>query len=117
MRSAAEARLIVTGLFEGSSRMNRNLPAFCTVSLTVLTLMSSVVASAQIWSTPKVVANGSAIAVSTNGTGTAAVLFGTLSAAVETGGTWGAPAVLSTLGPYGAGSGNVAVAPDGDVLA
>ena len=63
------------------------------------------------------VANGSAIAVSTNGTGAAAVLFGTLSAVVETGGVWGAPVVLSNLGPYGDGSGNLAVAPNGDVLA
>jgi len=74
-------------------------------------------ASAQIWTSPKVVANGSAIAVSTNGTGAAAVLFGTLSAVVETGGAWGAPVVLSNLGPYGNGSGNVAAAPNGDVLA
>jgi hypothetical protein len=83
----------------------------------LLTLMYPALASAQIWSAPKVVANGAGFAVSTNGTGAAAVLFGTLSAVVETGGVWGAPAVLSTLGPYGNGSGNLAVAPNGDVLA
>lgn len=85
--------------------------------MTVLALVCSGLASAQNWTSPTVVANGNGIAVSTNGTGTAAVMFGALSAVVETGGTWGAPVVLSTLGPYGSGSGNLAVAPNGDVLA
>jgi hypothetical protein len=85
--------------------------------LTILALVFPSLASAQIWTSSKVVANGSAIAVANNGTGSAAVLFGTLSAVVETGGTWGSPVVLSNLGPYGSGSGNVAVAPNGDVLA
>jgi hypothetical protein len=95
--------------------MTISLPAFSTAS--VLALIFPGLAPAQIWSSPKVVANGSAIAVSTNGTGTAAVMFGALSAVVETSGAWGAPVVLSTLGPYGNGSGNLAVAPNGDVLA
>ena len=92
-------------------------PGFPGASATILVLVCSGLASAQIWTSPKVVANGNAISVATNGTGTAAVLFGTLSAVVETGGVWGAPVVLSNLGPYGSGSGAVAAAPDGDVLA
>lgn len=97
--------------------MIKSMLAFSRASVTVLALVYPGLASAQIWSSPKVVANGSAIAVSTNGTGNAAVMFGTLSAVVETGGAWGAPVVLSNLGPYGSGSGNLAVAPNGDVLA
>jgi hypothetical protein len=97
--------------------MTKSLPWFSRASVTILALLSPVLASAQIWSSPKVVANGSAIAVSTSGTGSAAVMFGTLSAVIETGGSWGAPVVLSNLGPYGNGSGNIAVAPNGDVLA
>ena len=86
-------------------------------SMMVLALLCSGPAWAQNWSSPKVVANGSAIAVSTNGTGAAGVMFGALSAVVETGGVWGTPVVLSAFGPYGNGSGNLAVAPNGDVLA
>lgn len=97
--------------------MTRFLPAFSSASAMVLALVFPGLASAQIWSSPKLVANGNGIAVSTNGTGAAAVMFGTLSAVVETGGVWGMPVVLSTLGPYGNGSGNLAVAPNGDVLA
>ena len=97
--------------------MTRSLPAFSTASMTVLALVYPGLASAQIWSTPKVVANGSSIAVSTNGTGSAAVMFTPMSAVVQSGGTWGSPVVLSNLGPYGNGSGNIAVAPNGDVLA
>lgn len=97
--------------------MTRFLPAFSSASAIVLALVFPGLASAQIWSSPKLVANGNGIAVSTNGTGAAAVMFGTLSAVVETGGVWGMPVVLSTLGPYGNGSGNLAVAPNGDVLA
>ena len=97
--------------------MTRYLPAFSWASVTVLALVFPGLAAAQIWSSPKLLANGSAIAVSTNGTGAAAVMFGTLSAVVETGGAWGTPVVLSNLGPYGSGSGTLAVAPNGDVLA
>jgi hypothetical protein len=97
--------------------MIRSLRAFSMASMTVLVLAYPGLAIAQIWSSPKVVANGSAIAVSTNGTGAAAILFGTLSSVVETGGTWGSPVTLSNLGPYGNGSGTIAVAPNSDVLA
>src|SRR5215470_1533223 len=97
--------------------MSRSLPAFSRASMTVLALLYPGLASAQIWSSPKVVANGSSIAVSTNGTGSAAVMFTPMSAVVQSGGTWGSPVVLSNLGPYGNGSGNIAVAPNGDVLA
>ncbi len=97
--------------------MTRSLLAFSRASVTVLAVLYSGLASAQTWSTPQVVASGNGIAVSTNGAGTAAVMFGTLSAAVQSGGVWGAPVALSNLGPYGSGSGNLAVAPDGDVLA
>lgn len=97
--------------------MTKYLPAFSWASVTVLALVFPGLAAAQIWSSPKLLANGSAIAVSTNGTGAAAVMFGTLSAVVETGGAWGTPVALSNLGPYGNGSGTLAVAPNGDVLA
>jgi hypothetical protein len=80
----------------------------------------SVVAGAQTWSAPQFVANGFGIAVATNGS-TSAVLFmppsGGLQASVKTGSTWSTPVTLSSLGPFGAGTGNIAVAPNGDVLA
>jgi hypothetical protein len=80
----------------------------------------SSVAGAQTWSTPQFIANGFGIAVATNGS-TSAVLFmppsGGLQASVKTGSTWSTPATLSSLGPYGSGTGNIAVAPNGDVLA
>jgi hypothetical protein len=82
----------------------------------VLTLACSSVAFAQ-WSSPQLLANGIGVSVSTNGAGGGAVMFGGLSAAVETGGVWGAPVALSSLGPYGSGTGSIAVAPNGDVLA
>jgi hypothetical protein len=78
-------------------------------------------ADAQTWSAPQFVANGGGIAVSTNGTGTSAVLFmppsGGLQASVKTGSTWSTPVTLTSLGSFGAGTGNIAVAPNGDVLA
>ena len=80
----------------------------------------SSVAGAQTWSTPQFIANGFGIAVATNGS-TSAVLFmppsGGLQASVKTGSTWSTPATLSSLGPFGSGTGNIAVAPNGDVLA
>jgi hypothetical protein len=97
--------------------MTRYLPAFSWASVTVLALVFPGLAAAQIWSSPKLLANGNGIAVATNGTGAGAVMFGGLSAVVETGGAWGTPVVLSNLGPYGSGSGTVAAAPNGDVLA
>ena len=63
----------------------------------VLTLACSGVAFAQ-WSSPQLIANGVGVSVSTNGAGGGAVLFGGLSAAVETGGAWGTPVALSSLG-------------------
>jgi hypothetical protein len=84
-------------------------------------MAGSTPAGAQTWSTPQFVANGLGIAVASNGSGTSAVLFmppsGGLQAAVKTGSNWGTPVTLSPLGPYGAGTGNIAVAPNGDVLA
>jgi hypothetical protein len=78
-------------------------------------------AEAQTWSAPQFVANGGGIAVSTNGTGTSAVLFmppsGGLQASVKTGSTWSTPVTLTSLGSFGAGTGNIAVAANGDVLA
>jgi hypothetical protein len=83
--------------------------------------VGSGVAAAQTWSSPQSVANGLGIAVATNGTGTSAVLFmppsGGLQASVKTGSTWGTPVTLSSLGSFGGGTGNIAVAPNGDVLA
>lgn len=77
-------------------------------------------AMAQNWSTPQFVANGGGIAVSTNGS-TSAVLFmppsGGLQASVKTGSTWSTPVTLTALGSFGNGTGNIAVAPNGDVLA
>jgi len=90
------------------------------VLLVIGLLVSSGFALAQTWSTPQFVANGGGIAVSTNGS-TSAVLFmpltGGLQASVKTGSSWSTPATLSSLGPYGAGTGNIMVAPNGDVLA
>ena len=93
------------------------------VALLVVTCVVaySGVAGAQTWSTPQFIANGFGIAVATNGTGTSAVLFtplsGGLQAAVKTGSTWGTPVTLSSLGSFGGGTGNIAVAQNGDVLA
>ncbi len=80
----------------------------------------SMVAGAQTWSAPQFIANGFGIAVATNGS-TSAVLFmppsGGLQASLKTGSTWSTPVTLSALGPFGSGTGNIAVAPNGDVLA
>jgi hypothetical protein len=98
---------------------------FCK-SITIVILLALVaavprLAEAQTWSAPQFVANGGGIAVSTNGAGTSAVLFmppsGGLQASVKTGSTWSTPVTLSSLGSFGAGTGNIAVAPNGDVLA
>lgn len=91
-----------------------------TLILATFLLAFSVVAEAQTWSTPQLIANGFGIAVATNGT-TSAVLFtpssGGLQAAVKTGSSWSAPVTLSGLGSFGNGTGNIVVAPNGDVLA
>jgi hypothetical protein len=74
-------------------------------------------AAGQTWSAPRFVTNGNAVALATNGTGTSAVLFWVtgpgLQATVERNGVWSAPVTLSTAVSVG----NVAVAPNGDVLA
>ncbi len=93
-------------------------------SIALLVVVSIVacssVAGAQTWSTPQFIANGFGIAVATNGS-TSAVLFmpssGGLQASVKTGSTWSTPTTLSSLGPFGSGTGNIAVAPNGDVVA
>lgn len=83
--------------------------------------VGSGVAAAQTWSSPQSVANGLGIAVATNGTGTSAVPFmppaGGLQASVKTSSTWGTPVTLSSLGSFGRGTGNIAVASNGNVLA
>ncbi len=74
-------------------------------------------AVAQTWSSPQLVANGNGQAVSTNGSGTSAVIFtplaGGLQASVQSGGVWGSPVTLSSA----TAAANIAVAPNGDVLA
>ena len=74
-------------------------------------------ATAQTWTTPQFIGNGAGIAVSTNGNGTAAVVFressGAIRAAVERNGVWGAPVTLAAAGQ----TANIAVAPNGDILA
>jgi len=91
-----------------------------TCVLAVTFAAAATMAVAQTWSTPQFVANGGGIAVSTNGS-TSAVLFmpssGGLQASVKSGSTWSAPVTLSSLGPFGNGTGNIMVAPNGDVLA
>ena len=75
------------------------------------------VAVAQTWSSPQLVANGNGLAVSTNGSGTSAVIFtplaGGLAASVQSGGVWGSATTLSST----TAAANIAVAPNGDVLA
>ena len=74
-------------------------------------------AMAQTWSSPQLVANGNGQAVSTTGSGTSAVIFnplaGGLQASVQSGGVWGSPVTLSSA----TAAANIAVAPNGDVLA
>jgi len=101
-------------------RSRRSLQAFALLPLIAI-IVSAHLAGAQTWSSPQFVANGLGIGISTNGSGTSAVLFmppsGGLQASVQIAGTWSAPVTLSTLGPYGNGTGSIAVAPNGDVLA
>ena len=75
-------------------------------------------ATAQTWSAPQFVTNGSeAVALATNGQGASAILYWLngpgLLATVGQNGVWSAPVTLSTATSVG----NVAVAPNGDVLA
>jgi hypothetical protein len=91
-----------------------------TLVVALTALLAVVPTFAQTWSTPQFVANGGGIAVSTNGT-TSAVLFmplsGGLQASVKTGSSWSTPVTLTSLGSFGGGTGNIKVAPNGDVLA
>ncbi len=78
-------------------------------------MLCCTLADAQTWSSPQFVANGSSVAVATNGS-TSAVLFtplsGGLQASVKSGANWQAPVTLTTAGA----TGNIAVAPNGDVF-
>jgi hypothetical protein len=75
----------------------------------------SAAADAQTWSTPQFAANGSiADAAATNGQGTSAIITTGATVVVQTGGAWGAPVTLSSATDLEA---NLAVAPNGDVLA
>jgi hypothetical protein len=72
-------------------------------------------AAAQTWSTPQFAANGSnADAVATNGHGASAIVTTGATVVVQSGGVWGAPVTLNSATNLEA---NVAVAPNGDVLA
>ena len=75
----------------------------------------SAVVAAQTWSTPQFAATGSiAEAVATNGQGTSAIVTTGANVVVQTHGVWSAPVTLSSATNLEA---NVAVAPNGDVLA
>jgi hypothetical protein len=79
-------------------------------------LIFAVTATAQTWSSLQPVANGNGLAVSTNGS-TSAVVFtpsgGGLQASVNSGSGWSAPTTLTSV----SAPANIAVAPNGDVLA
>src|SRR5215470_5079656 len=79
-------------------------------------MICSALSYAQTWSSPQFVANGSTVAVATNG-GTSAVLFtppsGGLQASVKSGTSWSTPVTLTTAGA----TGDIAVASNGNVLA
>jgi hypothetical protein len=74
-------------------------------------------AMAQTWTAPQFIGNGAATAVSTNGTGTAAVIYretaGAIKAAVAINNVWAAPVTLAASGQ----TGTIAVASNGDILA
>lgn len=93
----------------------RSLPTLATLVITTV-MICSALTNAQTWSSPQFVANGSTVAVATNGT-TSAVLFtppsGGLQASVKSGASWQAPVSLTTA----AATGNIAVAANGSVLA
>jgi hypothetical protein len=87
--------------------------------VTVLTAASAISngAAAQAWSAPQPAAEGVVEGFAANGSGTAALIYAKTAAGmfatVRTGGAWGAPVTLTTQGTRG----NIAVAPNGDVLA
>jgi len=82
-----------------------------------LTALACAASTGQSWSSPLLVANGAGQAVSTNGSGTSAVIFTPLSggvqASVNTGTGWSAPATFTSA----SAAATIAVAPNGDVLA
>ncbi len=77
-----------------------------------MALFLPIQASAQTWTSPQLIENGGVGVVSTNGTGTSAVISGGV-AAISTNGKWGSPVTLSSAAQIS----SIAVAPNGDVLA
>jgi hypothetical protein len=100
---------------ECKMKARRSLSTLATIA-TAGVMICSRIAYAQTWSSPQFVANGSGVAVATNGN-TSAVLFtspsGGLQASVKSGANWQTPVTLTTAGA----TGDIAVAPNGDVLA
>jgi hypothetical protein len=100
---------------ECSMKVRRSLSTLATLA-TAGVMICSTIAYAQTWSAPQFVANGSTVAVATNGS-TSAVLFtppsGGLQASVKSGASWQTPVTLTTA----AATGDIAVAANGDVLA
>jgi hypothetical protein len=95
--------------------VRRSLSTIATL-VTAGVMICSALGYAQTWSSPQFVANGTTVAVATNGT-TSAVLFtppsGGLQSSVKSGANWQTPVSLTTA----AATGDIAVAPNGDVLA
>jgi hypothetical protein len=86
-------------------------------ALAVNFLLLPGLAVAQTWSAPEFVTNGNGVALATNGKGTSALLFWEtgpgLMGTVGINGVWSSPVLLSAATSVG----EVAVAPNGDVLA
>src|SRR5215469_9552493 len=87
------------------------------LAMAVIAIVCALPAAAQTWSSPVTIANGNGLAVATNGGGTSAVIFTPLSggvqASVNTGSGWSTPATLTST----TAAANIAVAPNGDILA
>jgi hypothetical protein len=100
---------------EGSMYGFRNCLKAAALAVTAFACAGA--ATAQTWSSPVTIANGNGLAVSTNGSGTSAVIFtplsGGLQAAVNSGSGWSAPTTFTSI----SAAANIAVAPNGDVLA
>jgi hypothetical protein len=94
--------------------MRKTAMLFTSLALNALTTGFAV---GQTWSSPQSVTSGNAVALATNGKGTSAILFWVtgpgLQATVGINGVWSTPVTLSTATSVG----NLAVAPNGDVLA
>jgi hypothetical protein len=94
----------------------RRSRSFFATLVTGSVVICSALTIAQTWSSPQFVANGLTVAVATNGS-TSAVLFtppsGGLQASVKSGTSWQSPVTLTTA----AATGDIAVAPNGNVLA